>query len=379
MNFYINSTLIFSLIFVNFFSIRQVLSSQNNKDLSIDFKTEKIDNNFQYENQFLLNETEYILGPGDKIKILFYEPKILTNIFEIMANGKAVIPYLGPTELNNLTLEKAKEKLKKEFERVIISSAFDLIILEPRPIKVTLIGEINSPGIYTLPIRIANYQNIIDDKQFKDDNLKYHPTILDALKISGGITPNSDLESIELKRKFIVNNKIINKSKNINLINLYFKGEQDNNILLFDGDIINIKKNKVMRDDHFKIINANLSPLTMPIYVTGEVKDPGLINVPINTTLVDSILMAGGPLISRANKSKVQIVRKDQNGSISVTNFKINIRSNLSYDKNPKLKKNDVIFVQSTSLANTSDTLKTFTSPLRDIISVWTLIKLIQD
>ena len=379
MNFYINSTLIFSLIFVNFFSIRQVLSSQNNKDLSIDFKTEKIDNNFQYENQFLLNETEYILGPGDKIKILFYEPKILTNIFEIMANGKAVIPYLGPTELNNLTLEKAKEKLKKEFERVIISSAFDLIILEPRPIKVTLIGEINSPGIYTLPIRIANYQNIIDDKQFKDDNLKYHPTILDALKISGGITPNSDLESIELKRKFIVNNKIINKSKNINLINLYFKGEQDNNILLFDGDIINIKKNKVMRDDHFKIINANLSPLTMPIYVTGEVKDPGLINVPINTTLVDSILMAGGPLISRANKSKVQIVRKDQNGSISVTNFKINIRSNLSYDKNPKLKKNDVIFVQSTPLANTSDTLKTFTSPLRDIISVWTLIKLIQD
>ena len=379
MHFYINSTLIFSLIFVNFFSIRQVLSSQNNKDLSIDFKTEKIDNNFQYENQFLLNETEYILGPGDKIKILFYEPKSLTNIFEIMANGKAVIPYLGPTELNNLTLEKAKEKLKKEFERVIISSAFDLIILEPRPIKVTLIGEINSPGIYTLPIRIANYQNVIDDKQFKDDNLKYHPTILDALKISGGINPNSDLESIELKRKFIVNNKIIYKSKNINLINLYFKGEQDNNIILFDGDIINIKKNKVMRDDHFKIINANLSPLTMPIYVTGEVKDPGLINVPINTTLVDSILMAGGPLMSRANKSKVQIVRKDQNGSISVTNFKINIRSNLSDDKNPKLKKDDVIFVQSTSLANTSDTLKTFTSPLRDIISVWTLIKLIQD
>ena len=78
-----------------------------------------------------------------------------------------------------------------------------------------------------------------------------------------------------------MNNKIINKSKNINLINLYFKGEQDNNILLFDGDIINIKKNKVVKDDHFKIINANLSPLTMPIYVTGEVKDPGLINVPI--------------------------------------------------------------------------------------------------
>ena len=95
-----------------------------------------------------------------------------------MANGKAVIPYLGPTELNNLTLEKAKEKLKKEIEKVIISSAFDLIIVEPRPIKVTLIGEINSPGIYTLPRRIANYQNIIDDKQFKDDNLKYHPTIL---------------------------------------------------------------------------------------------------------------------------------------------------------------------------------------------------------
>ena len=56
-------------------------------------------------------------------------------------------------------------------------------------------------------------------------------------KYSGGINPDSNLQEIELKRRFNVKNEIINKSININLVDLFIKGDLDNNILLFDGDI----------------------------------------------------------------------------------------------------------------------------------------------
>ena len=327
----------------------------------------------------LLEKSRYLLGPGDKLKILFYEPEILTNKFEIMANGSADIPYVGSIKLNNHTLQSAKEKILNKMKDSVIEPNFDLILEEPRPIRITLIGELNNPGVYTLPFRIANYTNSIDEFKFEPEGQKYQPTIIDALQISGGINPDSNLQEIELKRRFNVKNEIINKSININLVDLFIKGDLDNNILLFDGDIIKIKKTINQSDENFKIINANLLPKKIPIYVVGEVKSPGLIEVPTNSTLIDSILRAGGPLNSRASKSKVRIIRAEDNGSISRKNFKVNYSNRRNQNTNTVVRKNDIIFVESTSLAKISDALDTITGPIRNTISIYALFKLIEN
>ncbi len=172
---------------------------------------------------------------------------------------------------------------------------------------------------------------------------------------------------------------MLNKSININLVNLFIKGDLDNNILLFDGDVIKVKKTINQSDEIFKIVNANLTPKTIPIYVVGEVKSPGLITVPSNSTLIDSILMAGGPLNSRASKSKVRIIRAEDNGSISRKNFKVNYSNRRYRNTNPVLKKDDIIFVQPTSLAKVSDALDTITGPIRNTISIYALFKLIEN
>ena len=347
-------------------------------------KVEEIKNNQETKKNnnvslSLIEKSKYLLGPGDKIKILFYEPEILTNQFEIMANGNAVIPYLGSIKLNNHTLQSAKEKINDEMRDFVIEPIFDLILEQPRPIRITLVGELNNPGVYTLPFRIANYTNINNEFQLKAEGQKYQPTIIDALQISGGINLNSNLEEIELNRRFNENNKLINKSININLVNLFIKGDLDNNILLFDGDVIKVKKTINQSDEIFKIVNANLTPKTIPIYVVGEVKSPGLITVPSNSTLIDSILMAGGPLNSRASKSKVRIIRAEDNGSISRKNFKVNYSNRRYRNTNPVLKKDDIIFVQPTSLAKVSDALDTITGPIRNTISIYALFKLIEN
>ena len=83
-----------------------------------------------------------------------------------------------------------KEKIANKMKDSVIEPIFDLILEEPRPIRITLIGELNNPGVYTLPFRIANYTNSIDEFKFEPEGQKYQPTIIDALQISGGINPD---------------------------------------------------------------------------------------------------------------------------------------------------------------------------------------------
>ena len=101
-----NSLSIILMIILNLFSF-SILANENKVNLLLDSKEnidyEKEKNNI-YGSSIQTRDHEYLLGPGDKIKILFYEPETLTNTFEIMANGKAIIPYIGPIELNNLTI-----------------------------------------------------------------------------------------------------------------------------------------------------------------------------------------------------------------------------------------------------------------------------------
>ena len=343
--------------------------SQNIEDVKISTNTNLSD--------FI--KTEYLLDAGDEIEILFSEPSKLTKTVKIMANGSASIPSLGTIYLKDQTISSAEKIIKKKFEEILIVANFDLILKEPRPIKISLIGEIVSPGIYTLPFKIAEPVNKVGEVEFQTpNNFKYHPTIVDAIQIAGGISPDANIDKVEISRRALDKNIISKKTVNISLSELFLKGDFSNNILLSDGDVISVKKKLSRNNDNYKIINANLLPQQIPVYVVGEVKNPGLHNIPINSTLIETILIAGGPVNSRANRSKIQLTRRVEN-DIKRDTFKVNYSRNKSKYKNPVVKENDIIFVQSTNLAKLSDNFSTLTKPIVNIISIYSLIKLVED
>ena len=72
------------------------------------------------------------------------------------------------------------------------------------------------------------------------------------------------------------------------------------------------------------IIRGNLLPKSIPVFIIGEVQKPGKYDVPINSSLVDSILIAGGPVNSRSNRSNVRLQRILNNGEVSKKIYKIN-------------------------------------------------------
>ena len=67
--------------------------------------------------------------------------------------------------------------------------------------------------------------------------------MIDAIQKAGGITQNTNLEKVVVLRRMPGLEKEY-KSTYINLIDLLFKGDHDQNLFLFDGDIIKLSKSK---------------------------------------------------------------------------------------------------------------------------------------
>ena len=67
----------------------------------------------------------------------------------------------------------------------MIQPDVSISLAKPRPISVYILGEVNNPGLYTLPYNLTN-QGI--------------PTLVSAVKFAGGITQDANLKEVQLVR-----------------------------------------------------------------------------------------------------------------------------------------------------------------------------------
>ena len=98
------------------------------------------------------------------------------------------------------------------------------------------------------------------------------------------------------------------------MYSLIFEGDLDQNIYLFDGDVIKLSKAPINSSKIINIAEANLSPQTINVTVVGQVNSPGNIKLKANTPLVQAIFSAGGPIDWKANKGNVKLIRINKMG-----------------------------------------------------------------
>ena len=111
------------------------------------------------------------------------------------------------------------------------------------------------------------------------------------------------------------------KQSTIDLYQLILEGDLNQNLNLYDGDIITLRKvDSALSFDH-KIFKTNLSLNKIKVFVSGEVRAPGNILIESNSKLLQAVYKAGGPINYRANKGRVDIIRTNTNGSISIKNI----------------------------------------------------------
>ncbi len=210
---------------------------------------------------------DYQLGPDDEIVIDLYGYSDASYKLKVSPEGSIRIPNIGPVSVSGLTIEQASKRIIGELASVYSGigsgqSKVNISIGNIRSIKVTILGEVNTPGTYTL------------------SSLS---TVFNGLYASGGPSENGSFRKIQVVR----NNKVI---ATIDIYDFLMNGATKGNILLQDQDIIKV------------------SPYEIRVEMKGEVKRPGLYEAVKGETIKNMITYSGG-FTDNAYRERLKVFR----------------------------------------------------------------------
>jgi polysaccharide export outer membrane protein len=95
----------------------------------------------------------YVLGPGDQLQLNFLDPaaKDVGGPIEILPDGTSTLALLGSVQLTGLTLGQASRWLTSLYGKQLVRPQLNLNLIRPRPVQVSVLGEVGRPGLYPLP------------------------------------------------------------------------------------------------------------------------------------------------------------------------------------------------------------------------------------
>ncbi len=254
----------------------------------------------------------------------------------------------------DVIMVKKREQINPKESRQLADATFGIKYVKPP--SVTVVGEISRPGSYTVPIEAGA------------------PRLTSVIQQSGGIKELADIRNITVTRTTRdAQEQIIN----VDLWDMLQSGDIKKDIILREGDSINIPKAEQIDPAEAHILaSANFSPAEIVVNVVGSVVRPGPTAVRPNTPLNNALLAAGGFDQTRANRSKVELIRINPNGTVSKRDIAVDLGAKVNEENNPILKNNDVLIVNRSALTKVSDTLNKVLSPFTSIFSFVRLFEL---
>ena len=318
----------------------------------------------------------YLLGPGDRLELSFLTPAYanLGGSFELLNDGSTSLPMLGSVVLDGLTLNQATRWLTGLYARFLRQPSLNLRVRAPRPMHVSVVGEVENPGLYVLAPGGEASQ-----VEGQSSSIPGMPTVVSLLQKAGGITLNANLSDARLRRRLPSDPGQL-KEIQLDLISLLQTGDKRQNPFLFDGDTLLISRAPAPPPDQvLELAAANLSPQSITVNVVGEVKSPGRLSLRAGTPLIQAVLAAGGPTAMRADRNNVELVRINRNGSATLRRYALNLGLGVSGPSNPPLREGDTVVVNRSVLATGSDAVNAIATPFTGLVNVLALINILQD
>jgi polysaccharide export outer membrane protein len=297
-------------------------------------------------------ESNYILGPGDVLKITVYNSPDLTLETRITENGTINFPLLGEVQMGGITAPVAEKKIADLLEngRFINNPQINILVTQFQSKMISVLGSVYKPGRYPLD-RATNLTDLlalaggptpdgsdlisitsksgkteydlhsIVDKADGSQNIplvggeivyvhardisvmgqvsrpgKYSVisgvrTVSDFLGIAGGINPTgSDIATVTTFRDGHINRF------EVDVDSLFRTGNNSENIELASGDSIYV-------------------PRAPMFYISGEVQRPGSYRIERNMTVLQALAQGGG-LTARGTKRNIELHRRNAKGVI---------------------------------------------------------------
>ncbi|WP_051261361.1 SLBB domain-containing protein [Desulfovibrio inopinatus] len=252
---------------------------------------------------------EYQLGPGDVLDFsVWNRPELSRKEIVISPDGQITLPRIGILDIEGKSMVEATELIKSKLGKLYERPEVALSIVRYNNNKAFVLGRVSNPGVVHFPGR---------------------GTLLEALALAGGLP-------VIRQEAFLTKCSIIRGRDTIIWIDL--------RSLLNDG---NVALNARLKNNDVVFIPESDDEL---VYVMGEVETPGALKLKTRLTLLDAIMMSGGPT-DTASLERVYLIRFDgKKGTVLEIDLKDMIETG-QMTKNYMLQDNDVVYVDKTGMA----------------------------
>ena len=320
----------------------------------------------------------YRLGPGDKLKMAVFRMEGYETVAEVLSDGTLNLPRLGSVPVWGLSLDEARRRISAGYGRILRHPIVYLDLVEARPVRVAVSGEVQRPGLYSIGRGGSNQLSSSGPGSSPSTVIQTSgaPTLLDAIQRAGGLTAYGDLRLLTVQRPSGGPGSPV-RIYQFDFLKVLSGSGPVTNPLLYDGDSITIPRAENLSETELlAIASSTFAPDTIAVNVVGEVLKPGTQNVKANSPLSGALLTAGG-LTRRANGQTVRLLRLNPSGTIKQATIRFNPAAPLGSVQNPPLQQGDVIVVDRHGWAKATDGLSDALAPIGPVINASSLFRLL--
>lgn len=278
---------------------------------------------------------EYRIGSGDILEISSYNgDKVTTTTVTVDSRGRISYSFLDHLKVDGLTSSEVDELLTGKLSAYVRAPRVSVQVKEFNSKSANLIGEFSS-------LRNVSYGKGGSGRI----NLKGKTPLTDLIALGGGYTLNADIKNVKLVRK--------GKSYLINLYDIIEKGDENQNVIIDEADVVNIPE---------------LPTYGERVYVLGEVYGQGIYALKEAQDLLAALALAGNTT-RLAKEENTLIVRGYEPGKpplVMMADVKSLLRK-ADISQNVRLKDGDLVYVPRMLIGDINDWIINMT-PLLNLI-----------
>jgi len=245
--------------------------------------------------------SSYVIGAGDKLEITVFRNTDLDVSPQVDTMGEITFPLLGGMKASGLTPYQVRDRITEGLRKYITNPQVTVNVSTYQSQKITIMGEVESPGV----LQIEKPQPIYE-----------------LISKAGGFTENSNKDNVTILRK---DKKGARQILSIDMRKMLEEGDTSQNILIYKDDIIYIPKD------------------IRKITVLGEVNSPGTVDVKERLGILEVITKVGG-FTDYANKNNIIIMGKNDKSHVRILDYQ-QILDNKDLSKNIVLSDGEVVYV----------------------------------
>lgn len=221
-------------------------------------------------------QPEYLIGPGDSIRVLVYQNPDLTLETRVTEGGTITYPLIGVVNIGNMTVGAAELVIANALRTggFIKQPQVTILPLQIRSNQISVLGQVGNPGRF--PVEIVNTR------------------VSEMIAVAGGISATGAdvviVTGIRDRKPF---------RKEVDITGLFLDNKPEDDILVAGGDIIYVHR--------------------MPMfYIYGEVQSPGSFRIERGMTIRQALALGGGPT-ARGTERRLTLHRRSGDKMIEST------------------------------------------------------------